>query len=147
MLKISGLLAVACLLVTAPIASAQGSHWFRGNTHTHTLQSDGDSPPDSVARWYRDHGYNFLFITDHEKLTDPGPLNARYGVPGKYLLIQGQEVTQRVVDSTHKDKIRQAHMNSLGASQLVLPQGKNGLASGIIPGRIVPSTESSSTES
>ena len=121
----------AFLLPPAPAASAQTSHWFRGNTHTHTLQSDGDSPPDSVARWYRDHGYNFLFITDHEKLTDPAPLNARYGVPGRYLLIQGQEVTQRVVDSTHTDKIRQAHMNSLGASRLVLPQGRNGLASGI----------------
>ena len=122
---------LAFLMATAPLASAQGSHWFRGNTHTHTLQSDGDSPPDSVARWYRDHGYHFLFITDHEKLTDPAPLNARYGVPGKYLLMQGQEVTQRVVDSTHVDKIRQAHMNALGASQLVLPQGKSGLASGI----------------
>lgn len=131
MQKISSLLVLAFLLATAPLASAQGSHWFRGNTHTHTLQSDGDSPPDSVARWYRDHGYHFLFITDHEKLTDPAPLNARYGVPGKYLLMQGQEVTQRVVDSTHVDKIRQAHMNALGASQLVLPQGKSGLASGI----------------
>jgi len=131
MQKFTNLIALTLLVATAPAASAQPSHWFRGNTHTHTLQSDGDSPPDSVARWYRDHGYNFLFITDHEKLTDPAPLNARYGVPGKYLLIQGQEVTQRVVDSTHKDKIRQAHMNSLGASQLVLPQGKSGLASGI----------------
>ena len=47
--------------------------WFRGNTHTHSLNSDGDSPPDSLARWYRDHGYSFLFITDHETLTDPEP--------------------------------------------------------------------------
>ena len=131
MQKIHGLLALALLAAAAAAASAQPSRWFRGNTHTHTLQSDGDSPPDSVARWYRDHGYSFLFITDHEKLTDPAPLNARYGVPGKFLLIQGQEVTQRVADSTHVDKIRQAHMNSLGASQLVLPQGKSGLASGI----------------
>lgn len=113
------------------VASAQTGHWFRGNTHTHTLQSDGDSPPDSIARWYRDHGYNFLFITDHEKLTDPAPLNARFGAPGKYLLIQGQEVTQRVADSTHADKIRQAHVNSLGASRLVMPIGTKGLATGI----------------
>lgn len=131
MQKFTNLLVLTLFVTTASAASAQPSHWFRGNTHTHTLQSDGDSPPDSVARWYRDRGYNFLFITDHEKLTDPAPLNARYGVPGKYLLIQGQEVTQRVVDSTHADKIRQAHINSLGATQVVMPQGKNGLASGI----------------
>ncbi|MEO7997997.1 MAG: CehA/McbA family metallohydrolase [Gemmatimonadaceae bacterium] len=110
---------------------AQTSHWFRGNTHTHTLESDGDSPPDSVARWYRDRGYNFLFITDHEKLTDAAPLNARYAVPGKYLLIPGQEVTQRIADSTHADKVRQAHVNSLGPSRVVMPQGEKGLAHGI----------------
>jgi hypothetical protein len=115
----------------APIAGAQTQRWFRGNTHTHTLNSDGDSPPDSVARWYRDHGYAFLFITDHETLTDPGPLNARYGKPGAFLLIQGQEVTQRVTDSAHADGKRQAHVNSLGASSVVMPQGTKGLATGI----------------
>ncbi|MGV3707638.1 MAG: CehA/McbA family metallohydrolase [Gemmatimonas sp.] len=105
--------------------------WYRGNTHTHTAQSDGDSPPDSVARFYRDRGYQFLFITDHEKLTDPAPLNQKFGVPGKYLLIQGQEVTQRVADSTHADKWRQAHINSLGATKLVLPLGEKNIATGI----------------
>ncbi|MEP6835446.1 MAG: CehA/McbA family metallohydrolase [Gemmatimonas sp.] len=131
MQKLPAFLTLGLLAAIPPCVSAQTSHWFRGNTHTHTLNSDGDSPPDSAARWYRDHGYNFLFITDHEKLTDPVPLNARYAVPGKYLLIQGQEVTQRVVDSAHVDKLRQAHMNSLGGTQLVMPQGTKGLASGI----------------
>lgn len=26
--------------------------WFKGNTHAHTIESDGDSPPEVVARWY-----------------------------------------------------------------------------------------------
>lgn len=122
--------ALTLLLLPSP-AAAQGGHWYRGNTHTHTLNSDGDSPPDSAARWYRDRGYAFLFITDHEKLTDPAPLNAKFGKPGQFLLIVGQEVTQRVVDSTHRDKRRQAHVNSLGPSAVVMPQGTGGLASGI----------------
>jgi hypothetical protein len=121
------------LLLALCVSPAQAqARWFRGNTHTHTLNSDGDSPPDSVARWYRDHGYSFLFITDHEKLTDPAPLNERFGKPGQFLLIMGQEVTQRVVDSTRaREPRRQAHMNSLGGSAVVMPQGPNGLASGI----------------
>jgi hypothetical protein len=128
-----GPIAAALLLSTlvASSSDAQSSRWYRGNTHTHTLNSDGDSPPDSVARWYRDHGYQFLFITDHERLTDPAPLNATYGKPGEFLLIMGQEVTQRVVDSTHRDKLRQAHLNSLGPKTVVMPQGTNGRASGI----------------
>ena len=43
----------------APPAPAAGSlRWFKGNTHTHTLNSDGDSSPDDVVRWYRDHRYS-----------------------------------------------------------------------------------------
>ena len=39
--------------------------WFRGNTHTHTLWSDGDAPPETVVAWYVDHGYQFLVLSDH----------------------------------------------------------------------------------
>lgn len=122
--------AVLALFTVSATLDAQRSRWFRGNTHTHTLQSDGDSPPDSAARWYRDHGYNFLLITDHERLTDPAPLNAQYGRAGAFLLIAGQEVTQRVADSTRKEN-RQAHMNALGIHKVVMPQGTNGVAKDI----------------
>lgn len=40
-------------------------HWYRGNLHTHTTQSDGRSTPEAVSAWYRAHGYDFLAITDH----------------------------------------------------------------------------------
>lgn len=39
--------------------------WWKGNTHTHTWWSDGDSPPENVAAWYREHGYDFLVLSDH----------------------------------------------------------------------------------
>ena len=42
--------------------------WFKGNTHTHTTESDGDSPPEDVTRWYRERGYNFLVLSDHNVL-------------------------------------------------------------------------------
>jgi hypothetical protein len=35
---------------------SQSARWYKGNTHTHTLNSDGDSTPDDVVRWYREHG-------------------------------------------------------------------------------------------
>ena len=40
-------------------------HWFKGNTHTHTLWSDADGAPELVAAWYREHGYDFLVLSDH----------------------------------------------------------------------------------
>jgi hypothetical protein len=116
-----GVTATAQGVVAPPTTSAP--HWYRGNTHAHTLQSDGDSPPLEVARWYRDRGYQFLFVTDHEKLTDVAPLNAALGAPGRFLVIAGQEVTQILPDSTHPDGRRQAHVNSLRPSRVVMPQG------------------------
>ena len=39
--------------------------WWKGNTHTHTLWSDGDGAPEFVADGYKSRGYHFLVISDH----------------------------------------------------------------------------------
>jgi hypothetical protein len=88
--------------------------WFKGNLHTHTLNSDGDSTPDEVVGWYREHGYDFLVLTDHNFLTGVDGLNAVQGAPGKFLVIRGEEVTSAV------DK-KPIHVNGLGVSRLVEP--------------------------
>jgi hypothetical protein len=46
----------------------QQPRWYKGNLHTHSLWSDGDEFPERIATWYRDRGYNFLAITDHNTL-------------------------------------------------------------------------------
>lgn len=45
------------------------THWYKGNTHTHTLWSDGDAAPEVAAQWYVEHGYNFLVLSDHNILS------------------------------------------------------------------------------
>ena len=44
-------------------------NWFKGNLHTHTLWSDGDAPPETVVNWYRQNGYKFLALSDHNILS------------------------------------------------------------------------------
>jgi hypothetical protein len=44
--------------------------WFKGNLHTHTLWSDGDDYPEMVVNWYRQHDYDFLSITDHDRMLE-----------------------------------------------------------------------------
>ncbi len=39
--------------------------FYRGNLHTHSTRSDGKLSPAEVIAAYRDHGYDFLAITDH----------------------------------------------------------------------------------
>ena len=52
----------------APVADA-ARPWFKGNTHTHTLWSDGNDFPDMVVAWYKERDYDFLALSDHNILS------------------------------------------------------------------------------
>ena len=94
------------------VGDAAGTRWFKGNTHTHTVNSDGDSTPDEVVRWYREHGYHFLVLTDHNYLTSVDGLNALHGATDKFLVIPGEEVTSTVAS-------KPVHVNGLGLDRAV----------------------------
>lgn len=51
-----------------PVAPA--ARYWKGNLHTHSLWSDGDDYPEMIADWYKSHGYDFLAMTDHNRLSD-----------------------------------------------------------------------------
>ena len=44
----------------------QETVWLKGNIHTHSNYSDGRVAPDLLALGYKDRGYDFLAITDHD---------------------------------------------------------------------------------
>jgi len=44
---------------------ARKGRFWRGNVHTHSTRSDGRLPPEAVAAFYREAGYDFLALTDH----------------------------------------------------------------------------------
>jgi hypothetical protein len=109
------LLAALSASQTAIAPKSVASRWYKGNLHTHTLNSDGDSTPLEVATWYREHGYQFLVLTDHNFLTDISGMNAMMAAADKFLLIPGEEVT----DSFDKKPM---HMNAINLAELVRPQ-------------------------
>jgi hypothetical protein len=94
--------------------SGASPRWFKGNTHTHTINSDGDSTPDEVVRWYREHGYHFLVLTDHNYLTDVAGVNAVHGARDQFVVLPGEEVTSRAGD-------KPIHVNGLAVETLVQP--------------------------
>jgi predicted metal-dependent phosphoesterase TrpH len=49
--------------------------WYKGNLHTHTTNSDGAWSSDRVVDEYVSNGYDFLFVTDHWKVTDVSGLS------------------------------------------------------------------------
>ena len=94
-------------------ADFQSGRWHKGNTHTHTLESDGDSPPELVTRWYKAHGYNFLVLSDHNVFVNP----ARFAhlVDSAFLLIPGEELTSRF-------GTKPVHVNGLNIPHVIPPQ-------------------------
>jgi hypothetical protein len=110
--------AAAVLLLWPALARSQpdeGLRWFKGNTHAHTSQSDGDSTPEEVARWYRDRGYHFLVLTDHNVLTPVDALNGEDGVARQFLVIKGEELTTRFGD-------KPLHINGLDIRRPIDPR-------------------------
>ncbi|HEV8383251.1 MAG TPA: hypothetical protein VGQ11_00155, partial [Candidatus Acidoferrales bacterium] len=110
------ILGFVVVLVLSHGAAGQQARWYRGNTHTHTINSDGDSAPDTVVRWYKEHRYHFVVISDHDAVTPVDGLNALFAAPGKFLVLQGEEVTDRLDAAP-------VHLIAVGVRETVPPQG------------------------
>jgi hypothetical protein len=84
------------ILLITNYATAQ--NWYRGNLHTHSLWSDGNNYPEIIAEWYKERGYNFLGLTEHNLMQDtekwvaisPGAIK-RKEIFGNYLSKYGEE--------------------------------------------------------
>ncbi len=139
------------------------SHWYKGNTHTHTYWSDGNAAPEHAVDWYVQHDYDFLVLSDHNILSHgekwypigrddwrplqpqhvedlrqrfgPGwvetrtvedtkqmrlknlpELRARFERAGKFIMIQGEEITDKF------DRVP-IHVNAINLQELIEPQG------------------------
>lgn len=77
----------------------------RGNLHTHTSMSDGDSEPRDVVRWYRDNGYAFVALTDHNQRIDPAMVQDLES-QSNFAVIPGEEITMSAEG-------RPVHVNAL----------------------------------
>jgi hypothetical protein len=64
-------------------------NWYKGNLHAHSVfSSDGVLPPEEIVRIYRENGYSFLAITDHNIYIDHTHLNT-----DDFITLPGVEVT------------------------------------------------------
>ncbi|MCC6431205.1 MAG: CehA/McbA family metallohydrolase [Gemmatimonadaceae bacterium] len=88
------------------------ARWFKGNTHTHTTESDGDTAPAEVAQWYKRHGYQFLVLSDHNVFTDPRTIASL--MDSSFLLIPGEEVTTSF-------QRKAVHINALAVTRVIPP--------------------------
>ena len=54
----------------AKAAPTGGKRFYKGQFHTHTYWSDGSAFPEQAIQFYRETGYNFLGLSDHNVYAD-----------------------------------------------------------------------------
>ena len=118
--------AMAMLLALAAAASAADvqtvfadpwsapGHWYRGQLHMHTTQSDGKLTPEAALKYYHDRGYQFASITDHNIITEV----AEHPFPD-FLALPGVEA-----NLGHSEHARDFHLNGIGVSALPAREGR-----------------------
>ena len=63
--------AAAMLAATGCITEGRrGTRWYRGMLHMHTLWSDGRALPEQAVFAYKNAGYDFIAISDHNRFQD-----------------------------------------------------------------------------
>ena len=85
------------------------SKWYKGNIHTHTNESDGDSDPKTVVNFFVEANYDFLVLSDHNHVTVLDYGNNHPDI----LMIPGEEVTVREPFNIH--------MGAIGINSYVEP--------------------------
>ncbi|MUP44324.1 histidinol-phosphatase [Gramella sp. BOM4] len=63
------LLAILLFLV-AFTSESQENKWYKGNLHTHSYWSDGDEFPEMIMKWYKNKGYDFVAVSDHNIIAE-----------------------------------------------------------------------------
>ena len=49
------------------VSSVPEPRWWKGNMQTQSYWSDGDQFPEEVCAWYKNHGFNFVALSDHDR--------------------------------------------------------------------------------
>ncbi|HWX20165.1 MAG TPA: CehA/McbA family metallohydrolase [Candidatus Binatia bacterium] len=79
--------------------------WYKGVVHAHANWGAPQLPttsPDVVVRWYREHNYNFVSVTDLNYYTPPEGLKALFDAPGRFLVVPGTEPSKEPIQPGNK---------------------------------------------
>lgn len=109
-----------------PAAAVSDEVWLKGNTHVHAKPSgDSAEPIPNVIEWYESRGYDFIFLTDHNRVSEVGQTSTKGSfavrAPDQGLIVfAGVELThnpqgcQPAGESSGKCRI---HVNALGVTE------------------------------
>lgn len=98
-MRFSLLLALAA---ATTLTAEEAPRWYKGNTHTHSLWSDGNDFPDMIASWYKERGYDFLALSDHNVLAEGDKWVTEAAIEKKKIAL-GKKVLDKYTEKFGKD--------------------------------------------
>ena len=57
-------------LLLFSISGFSQEKYYKGNLHTHSYWSDGDEFPELIMEWYKNNGYDFIALSDHNIIAE-----------------------------------------------------------------------------
>lgn len=58
-------LLACCWAGAETLKAGGGKQWYKGQTHMHTLWSDGDGAPELAMKQFKEFGFHFVVMTEH----------------------------------------------------------------------------------
>lgn len=127
LLAAAGAAAVGVVINTKPAQAKESAapentapRWYKGNTHTHSLWSDGNDFPEMIVDWYRQRGYHFLAISDHNVLhakevwmTEPAILKRQKSVGKTAMAKYLERFGESWVERREKDGVKEVRLKML----------------------------------
>lgn len=114
---------------------AEPEVWLKGSTHVHGKASgDASDPNEQVASWYEERGYDFIALTDHNRVSEFGTSDTHGQVairpadpakPHQLIVLAGIELTHNpsgCLPAGDRSKKCRIHVNVLGPT--ARPAGK-----------------------
>lgn len=98
-------------LVFAEAQEPGEARWYKGNTHAHSLWSDGNDFPENIVHWYHSNGYHFAVLSDHNILPVgekwlPVSKRVRPAIEKAEALFGEDWVVERVVEDRRQVRLR-----------------------------------------
>ena len=95
----------------------EGLPRYKGNLHSHTTNSDGHLTPEQAVAAFREHGYAFLCLSEHDLYTD---YSDEFD-GDDFIILPGLEASAYLyADEGEKHRLRCHHMHGiLGTSEMV----------------------------
>lgn len=92
----------------------RNGEWFKGNLHSHTTVSDGKLTPQESVNLYKENGYDFMCLSEHDIYTDfRGELNSE-----GFIILPGIECSSVLYDDENqRKKIHHLH-GLLGTTEM-----------------------------